>query len=171
MVCTRLSRASPRMRRCVAASAGVATTRGPPAMVRRMSVATAEGTLVEMKSDLSPIAGSPRSWKPHADRRSAIVIAARPGRRAWFPVVTGTTGLHNDVHQSTRHDHHLLRRLPVDELLHGLVAERGGLDRLAARRGGHADVAAQLAVHLDHQLYRVLHQRGLVHRGPRLVDE
>src|SRR5688572_14858283 len=110
------------MRSTASASCELGITRvGPPASVRRISWATPPpGTC----RDLSPVAGSPRSWKPQA--ASNIVIPAKAGIQF----------LDNDVHQSSRHDHDLLRLLPVHEFLHARVGERERLDLLARGRGG-----------------------------------
>src|ERR1700682_2002324 len=160
MVNTVFSRASWRMCRCASASAAVCTSRvGPVASVRRMSACTTEGPTAEMKSFLMPTAGSPRSWKPQEARKNAIPAKAR-----------GMT-LDNDIHQTPGHDDNFLRLLPRRELHHRLVGHRGRGDLIAARGGGNVQVSTQLAVHLDHELDRVLHQRPGIDRGPRLVDQ
>src|SRR5688500_13868109 len=100
------------MRSTASAPCELGTTRvGPPASVRRISWATPPpGTC----SDFKPVAGSPRSWNPQAARK--MLIPAKAGIQFL---------LHNDVHQPSRHDHDLLRLLPVHELLHRRVGERG----------------------------------------------
>src|SRR5687767_11684087 len=100
------------MRSTASAPCELGTTRvGPPASVRRISWATPPpGTC----SDFRPVAGSPRSWKPQAARRMVI-----PASKLVIPAKAGIQfRLHNDVHQPSRHDHDLLRLLPVHELLH-----------------------------------------------------
>src|SRR5260221_2661430 len=126
------------MSRCASASAGVVTSRvGPVASVRRTSPTTCDGCALEMKSLRMPTSGSPRSWKPHAERTSKRHAAK---------------SLDNDVHQSPRNDDDFLRLLSAGELLHRLVRHRGFLDLRAARLGGPMEVAPPPSAQLGHQL-------------------
>src|SRR5258706_14293976 len=104
-----------------------------------------------------PTSGSPRSWNPQLARAMATAVNA--------------TALNDDIDEAAGNDHHPLRLLAAGEFLHRLGRHRRRGDLLAARRGRNVQVAAQLAVHLDYELDRILHQSGLVHGGPGLVDE
>src|SRR5471032_3375559 len=128
IVYTVFSRDSCRMCRCAWDSSAVATMRvGPVASARLMSACTAEGPTDEMKIFLMPTSGAPRSWKPHAPR--SVAIAKSEASR-----------LNNDIHQSSGHDDHLLRRLPRGELDHRLVGHRRRGDLVAAPRGDRKSV-------------------------------
>ena len=151
------------MRRCASASPASASMRVEPvASVRRMSTATCEGCRPRRSSVFRPDAAPRRA----AGSRSAARTRSGPPseRRA-------TGALDNDIHQpcpAPRPPSSASGRWRTSAPPRSRAPRASISSRLAVART--CDVAAQLAVHLHHELDRVLHQRGRIHRGPRLVD-